>query len=369
MIPKHDCAHYLGDRPCGHGRLCEGCPHYERPEGRALLIKTAAVGDVLRTTSLPAALLKSRPGTSLTWLTSAEAAPLLEGNPEIARVMKVHPFTFQALAPVEFDLIINLDKEPECCGLATALRAREKAGMLLSDAGTPVPADARSEYYFSLGLSDELKFRGNRKSYHRLIAEAAGLEYGGEKPRLCLKPREEEYGVCVVRRSAGQGGAVIGVNTGAGGSFAPKMAGTKRIAGLARALRERLPGASVLLLGGPDEAAKNAEIAALAGGAAVDAGCGHSIRNFAGIISRLDCLITGDTLALHIATALGVPAVAMFGPTCEQEIDLFGAGVKIVSPAGCAPCYRRECEIEPYCMDMISGDAAAEAAAALTKSK
>ncbi len=61
-------------------------------------------------------------------------------------------------------------------------------------------------------------------------------------------------------------------------------------------------------------------------------------------------------MALHIAIALGVPAVAVFGPTVPQEIDLFGRGRKVVSRLECAPCYRRSCDRSPSCMDAVPAD-------------
>jgi heptosyltransferase-2 len=56
---------------------------------------------------------------------------------------------------------------------------------------------------------------------------------------------------------------------------------------------------------------------------------------------------------MHLAVATGRRTVAIFGPTCAQEIDLFGRGEKIVSPIDCAPCYLRACDKAPHCQDMI----------------
>src|SRR6266850_1284015 len=51
-----DCRHYKGSMPCifhkKDGRLCEGCVEYSPTKARVLIVKLAAVGDVLRTTSI-----------------------------------------------------------------------------------------------------------------------------------------------------------------------------------------------------------------------------------------------------------------------------------------------------------------------------
>ncbi len=59
-------------------------------------------------------------------------------------------------------------------------------------------------------------------------------------------------------------------------------------------------------------------------------------------------------MAMHMAVAGDVPCVVLFGPTCAQEIDLYGRGEKIVTALPCSPCYQRQCEQTPNCMDEIS---------------
>jgi heptosyltransferase-2 len=107
----------------------------------------------------------------------------------------------------------------------------------------------------------------------------------------------------------------------------------------------------VALLGGPEEAERNAAIAAAAPGA-VDIGI-HPLPGFAGLVAACDVVVTGDTLGMHLAIAARVPVVVLFGSTCAQEIELYGRGEKIVTPIDCHPCYRRSCDISPSCQDLI----------------
>ena len=48
------------------------------------------------------------------------------------------------------------------------------------------------------------------------------------------------------------------------------------------------------------------------------------------MINLSDVVVTGDTVALHIAISLGKKIVSFFGPTPHQEVNLFGLGVKLV---------------------------------------
>ena len=65
-------------------------------------------------------------------------------------------------------------------------------------------------------------------------------------------------------------------------------------------------------------------------------------------------LITADTLALHIGTALNKKIIVLFGPTSMSEIDLFKRGIKVTSPDDCKCYYNRNCSEEVSCMENIT---------------
>ena len=99
----------------------------------------------------------------------------------------------------------------------------------------------------------------------------------------------------------------------------------------------------------------------------VDTGCKNSLLEFAAIVDLCDLVITGDTLALHIATALNKKIIAMFGPTSANEIELYGNGVKLSSPDGCKCYYKKYCSEEISCMEKISPEMVIEAITHLLK--
>ena len=67
----------------------------------------------------------------------------------------------------------------------------------------------------------------------------------------------------------------------------------------------------------------------------------------------IDVVVTGDTLGLHAALALGKRVVALFGPTSPWEIDMYGQGERITAEMDCICCYRTDCVKSPGCMDRI----------------
>lgn len=277
---KLDCRHFLGYKPCVYKRECPGCPHYDPIQTRILVIKLAAMGDVLRTTAILHGLRATYHGAHITWLTDSNILPL--------------------------------------------------------------------------GISDELKFRRNTKSYQEIIYECLGLKYRSEYGYIFpdlgdeiewARRRLAELGV-------GESELKIGLNTGSGDVYATKRWTVKGFVALAELLDRELH-ARPLLLGGPAEAERNAEIAARLGPRVVDTGCFNGLRRFAGIVGNCDLIVTGDTLAMHIAIGLGRPAGVLIGPTSATEIELYGSGEKVVTDFECSPCYLRVCPKKVNCMEAM----------------
>jgi len=357
VIVHYDCKHFLGHKPCIFRRECEECPDYERFGKRILIIKLAAMGDVLRTTPLLRGLRRADPSCHISWLTEPGVLPMLQGIAEIDRLL---PCTYETLLQLEqehFDALYCFDKEPRATAPAMKIRAGKKIGFGLSPFGNVMPLNSESEYTFELGINDPLKFRVNTKTYPELLFECAGLPY--DAPQEYVYPdftaEMQEAANLLQRLGAGPGDLKIGFNTGAGEIFATKKWTEDGFVDLAESLANELD-AKVLLLGGPRETERNARIAARAVPAPIHTGTGYSIREFTGIVGNCDLMVTGDTLAMHIAIGLKVPVVVLLGPTCHQEIELYGRGEKIVSDFDCSPCYLSVCPKERTCMEATPAD-------------
>ena len=81
------------------------------------------------------------------------------------------------------------------------------------------------------------------------------------------------------------------------------------------------------------------------------------IPTLAAIMKRLDVYITNDTGPMHLASAVGTPVVAIFGPTDPNETAPRGAEVKIIyQMADCAPCWKRQCPVDHRCMTALGAD-------------
>ncbi len=327
-----------------------------------LVIKTAALGDVLRTTSILPGLAATIPGVRITWVTAPSAVDLVRTHPLVAEVVAVEPKNAASLAAAETRLartpwtrVISLDDEEPLCALASKLRTGRLSGAKLDTAGRRVYTPDVGEW-FDMGLlsvhgkqrADELKIL-NTKSQPQIYADMLGLPLG--KPALVLPDSARAFGADFARRHAlADRRPLIGLNTGAGGRWTSKQLPPERVIELARHLALALPSTSTFVVfGGDSEGERNAEIlAGLArvglGDRALDAGVKNTLLDFAALVGLVDLLVTSDSLALHIGVALDRPIVAFFAPTSATEIELYGRGEKVVSTAPDACSYRADAD-------------------------
>ena len=105
-----------------------------------------------------------------------------------------------------------------------------------------------------------------------------------------------------------------------------------------RALIEALPAHRFALLGTPNDRVIT-DAVAQGFGDRVDNLAGRTdLRAFAAKLRELRLLVTNDTGGMHLANALGVPLVALFGPTNPVRTGpVFSAATRLLQPPGCAP--------------------------------
>ena len=75
------------------------------------------------------------------------------------------------------------------------------------------------------------------------------------------------------------------------------------------------------------------------------------------LVARCDLFITNDSGLMHVAGALGVPTVAIFGSTNPQTTYPLGERTVILRrPVDCSPCLKKECPTDFKCMDLVTVD-------------
>jgi ADP-heptose:LPS heptosyltransferase len=260
---------------------------------RALIFKLNATGDVVRTTALLRRFVDG-----VVWVTSRANTVLIDGLPGVERCLTWEQAEQGALSQDHFDLVINLEDEPKIAALAIRIGHDRLFGAYTDNAGrVAYSEDARSWFDLSLvsrhgkAQADHLKWL-NRRSYQDLIFEGLGFTFVGE--RYCL-PEPTPTGLT--------GDVAIAPNAGP----VWPMKGWAHYEALRQALRAR--GLIVNVL--PQRA---------------------TLLEHLGDVAGHRCLVSGDSLPMHLALGAGVRCVTIFNCTSPWEIHGYGLQTQVVSP-------------------------------------
>jgi heptosyltransferase II len=208
--------------------------------------------------------------------------------------------------------------------------------------------------------------RHQTEDYRELLAALGAAEPASWPPRLSLPETVRKAGA--ERLSRGRldpGGLLVGLFPGA--EFGPsKRWPWKRFAELARALRRERPELGMTILAGPREVWLAVRLFEESGKIHPVIGPELDLAQLAGVLSHLDLLVTNDSGPMHLAASLGVPCVALFGPTDPRRTAPAGSGHSVLyTDRWCSPCFRRRCPLLHHrCLRDIGVDAVAEAALA-----
>ncbi|MFZ0427481.1 MAG: lipopolysaccharide heptosyltransferase II [Acidobacteriota bacterium] len=249
----------------------------------------------------------------------------------------------------EAALLASLAGIPDRVGYATQGR-----GFLLTRKARPRTPGRRLHqvfYYLDLlhltGLSDiDYLNRSEFRPDIRLRATRAGLG----RARALL-----------AEAGAPADGQLMGLNPGA--TFGPaKRWLTDRYAALAdRLIRET--GATVLIFGSAAERPIAEAIQGSMKARAIILSGRTSLETLVALISSCSLFITNDSGPMHLAAALEVPQVALFGSTDEIATGPFDSRAEVIHKhVDCSPCLRRTCPIDLRCFTRIGVDEVYEAA-------
>ena len=318
-----------------------------------IIIKLGAIGDVIRTTSILPGLKEKYKNCRIDWVAKKESFNILKNNSLINKIFLIDNGIKNEIKNSGYGLIINLDDDNEACKLASEINGKDIIGAYL-DNGKKIYTE-NSSLWFDMGLiskfgkkkADESKAK-NKKTYQEIMYNILGLEYNKQEPILKLSNNELEFGKKFAEKNGIKNNElVIGINTGAGGRWQDKKLSIEETAELIDKLDDKIPDARLLLFGGPEEKERNGKIKKAAKADIIDAGCDNSLMAFASLVNLCSILITSDSLALHIGTALRKKIVSFYYPTSAAEIEDYGRGIKIMGKGKDYCSYKAKCDIHP----------------------
>ncbi len=317
---------------------------------RILIVLLGAIGDVSRALPVLGRLRQNYPEAHIAWAVEPVAAPLLAEHPALNEVLVYRrnqgPLAFPpflwTVRQRHFDLVLDLQRHLKSGLVSFCSRAPVRLGFhrkntkegnwLFSTHRIPPVKE------FTLKLAQYLKF-----------ADALGIAHGEVHFSLRLSAEEEKRVDCLLTSTPPSFAAFF-----LGSRWESRFWFTDYTAEVARRLVEEFA-LGVVLLGGQGERKFAEKVTRQAGVPLIDLTGQTGLRELIGIFQRARVAMGPDSGPMHVAAAVGVPVVSLWGATSPARSAPWGAEqLIIVGQAACSPCYVRRCPIGRLCMRRIT---------------
>jgi heptosyltransferase-2 len=328
-----------------------------------LIVPYMWIGDFVRCHSV-VKLLKTRfPTRPVDLLTTNLCAPLLDYMPGVRQGI-VWNLPRGRLA-VSQHRALSRQLRAEDYGMALIMPRTWKSALAPFLAGIPERVGFFGE--FRLGILNDVRW--NERALPRMVDRCAALALPPDAtlpdqwplPELVVPQAEVADWRCRLGFSPSQ--PLVALAPGAVGPSKRWPVGAYAV--LARGLAEQ--GFTIAIVGGPDEKPLAAEIAAT-GGEKVRDLTGPDLRNAILALAAAKAAVSNDSGLLHVAAALGTPAIGIFGPTSPwywAPLNPLAAAIETANPPDCRPCHKPTCRFGHHrCMRDIDPQQVLETARA-----
>jgi len=280
---------------------------------RILLIQLRRLGDVVLSTALLDDLYCAMPNAAIDMLVGRHAAPLVAGHPLLRNRIVLEDLgtlgTARLVRAAKYDAVFDIQGSTRTAMITRASGAPLRVGWNVRAA--PLA------YTHSLARSGAPEYVVRRR---RRLLELAGIQVGNSMPRLTVTDRERIQGEADLR-SAGAPQSGHRIAFALVTSSPARDWPLEKFARLGDALLDRGVTPIVLAAGTPPDIVSRMH--ALCPRAifipALDNDRDGEMRRFLGVLASCDVLVSGDTGPAHMADALGIPRVTLYGPTTPQN--------------------------------------------------
>jgi len=215
-------------------------------------------------------------------------------------------------------------------------------------------------------LEDRRKERGlHQVDYYLGLLRSLGASQVDRIPRLQLKEKCIEMGLNLLSdMGIDKRELLIGVHPGAAYGETKRWFPERFGAVLGRLQKS---GRRFLLLGGPGEELIAQQISAEMDHPVIDLIGRTTVAEALALIGRCSLFLSNDSGLMHVAAALNIPQVALFGSTDPQKTAPLNNRAVVIHPehVSCTPCFKRSCPEDLECMKAITVDEVATAAVQL----
>ena len=323
---------------------------------KILLLKPSSLGDVIQALPVLRLLKRHLPAAEIFWWIDSNLAPLLEGDPDLAGVVRFERRRWAAprhwpemlrsirwMRAQKFDWVIDL----QCLARSGAFAWLANGQFLIGL--DEVREGARGFYDVAVRRAS---FHTHAVDWYLAVLPRLGVPVHKNFQWL---PERPEVAAAVKRKWRTDGARWIALQPGA--RWPDKRWPAEHFAELARRLAADYSDARFAVLGVAGDKPLGEIISRSAPGRCLNL-CGQtSLPEMVEWLRLCDLMITDDTGPMHAAAALGKPLVALFGPTEPRRTGPYGhleSALRIDLP--CSPCMKAHCVYEKpnECLKAIS---------------
>ncbi|MBN1587316.1 MAG: lipopolysaccharide heptosyltransferase II [Candidatus Omnitrophica bacterium] len=321
-------------------------------ESRVLIIKYSALGDIVLGVPSLRAIRKAWPEAHITLLTSKEIAPMMASSPYVNEVMVLdRSGTHRGVRGIwrmgrilrgeGFDISIDLQNNRSSHALSFLSGAIRRYGY------------ENGKWSFLLNYTVPLPKEPLPPIQHQArVLGRAKINVTDESLELWAKPEDRERIEVLLKQAWLRDNQVLVALHPGSGSWPTKRWDLEHFAELCDELGKR--SVRCVLVGTKKEGKLGAKIAQVSGSKPIELAGKTSLGELVALFRRCSALVCGDSAPLHVAAAVGLPTVALFGPTeAERHIPPAPCLQVIQKEVPCGPCYRTRCS-HITCMKSIS---------------
>ncbi len=320
---------------------------------RILIVLLGAIGDVIRALPVLGRLRQSYPEAYIAWAVEPVVTPLLVNHPALNEVivyqrnrglLAFFPFLW-AVRQRRFDLVLDLQRHFKSGLVSFCSRAPVRLGFHRRNA-------KEVNWLFSTHRLAPIEEFTSKLAQYLEFADTLGVTNGEVGFGLRLSAEEEKRVDHLLTHTPHSFAAFF-----LGSRWESRFWFTDYTAEVACRLVEEFA-LGVVLLGGPGEKKFAEEVTRQARVPVTNLTGQTGLRELIGIFQRARIAMGPDSGPMHVAAAVGVPVVSLWGATSPARSAPWGSEkLVIVGQAACSPCYVRRCPINRLCMRRITPEA------------
>lgn len=334
---------------------------------RILIVRLSAVGDVTHVLPALRCLRQHCPYANIAWLVEDRGAGLLEGHPDLDGIIVFPRKSWRegVFGPIGLfntaSAVFNFFREIRTKGFEAAIdfQGNLKSGVMTFLSGAPLRIGFAKgycrefNYLFTNRHVTPPKERLHRVEKNLSLLTALGIKPAYGRATISVPTEDKDLMTRSLVGYTNRPGPLVIIHPGTSQFGAYKRWSVKSFIELGNMLVREL-GAQVMVSWGPDELNMAEEIVSGMKKGGCLAPKTANLAQLVSIIGQSDLFISGDTGPMHIASILGVPQVAIFGPKDPVIYGPYNERSTVVrKDVECSPCTRRTCD-DPICISTIT---------------